>query len=116
MLIENVSISDKVNIMMQKRSAVRQPEKRIGWENIMTLLEGKKGKNYIVEKMELPRATEIRLQAMGLTQGTRLHLQNRKRSGAVIFIVRGTRLAVGKAIASAVFVQEDKEKEAVGNE
>lgn len=72
----------------------------------MTLPEGKKGCDYIVEKTELPRPVQIRLQAMGLTEGTRLHLQNKKKGGAVIFIVRGTRLAVGKPIASAIFVRE----------
>lgn len=75
----------------------------------MTLLKGNKGAEYTVERMELPKATEIRLEAMGLTQGTRLRLLNKKRSGSVIFIVRGTRLAVGKQIAEAIFLKETEE-------
>lgn len=75
----------------------------------MTLLEGNKGAEYTVERMELSKATEIRLEAMGLTQGTPLRLLNKKRSGSVIFIVRGTRLAVGKQIAEAIFLKETEE-------
>lgn len=77
----------------------------------MTLREGNKGAEYTVERMELPKATEIRLEAMGLTQGTPLRLLNKKRSGSVIFIVRGTRLAVGKQIAEAIFLKETEENQ-----
>lgn len=60
---------------------------------------------YEVMGMELPRATQMRLTALGLTAGTRLAVLNKKRSGAVIFHVRGTRLAVGKRIAERIYIK-----------
>lgn len=73
----------------------------------MTVLDGKKGKSYYVEEMNLLHQVEIRLQALGLTSGTKLTILNNKRNGAVIFKVRGTRLAVGKEIAEAISIRED---------
>lgn len=73
----------------------------------MSLLEGKIGSSYVVEELELDGAVERRLQAMGLTRGTRIQVLNNKKSGSVIFNVRGTRLAVGKKIAQAIKVRED---------
>ncbi len=62
------------------------------------------GGTYEVCGMELPRATQMRLTALGLTAGTRIRVLNNKRSGSVIFHVRGTRLAVGKRIAEHIYI------------
>ncbi len=72
----------------------------------MMLREGEKNHSYRVEKMNLPQATRIRLEALGLTNGTKMELLNCKRSGSVIIRIRGTRLAFGKQIAEAILVSE----------
>ena len=72
----------------------------------MTLYEGKVGKQYLVEDMETPDEVTRRLQALGLIEGTPLKLLNRKKKGALILYVRGTRLALGKDISSRILVKE----------
>lgn len=62
------------------------------------------GGTYEVCGMNLPRATKMRLTALGLTTGTKVLVLNNKRSGSVIFHVRGTRLAVGKKIAEHIYI------------
>lgn len=73
----------------------------------MSLLEGKIGSSYYVRSLSLKGTTERRLEAMGLTPGTRIVILNNKKSGSVIFKVRGTRLAVGRKIAEAIGIEED---------
>ena len=73
----------------------------------MTLIQGKVGHQYIVERLDLSGVLEKRLEALGLTIGTKVLLLNRKANGSLIFKVRGTRLAVGKDIAHAIVIKED---------
>lgn len=73
----------------------------------MSLLDGKIGNFYRVEDLQLERAVGGRLEALGLTIGTVIKVLNNKRSGSVIFKVRGTRLAIGKEIAAAILVREE---------
>lgn len=68
----------------------------------MTLCDGKMNHSYIVGSISLENATQIRLKALGLTDGTSITILNNKRTGSVIFTVRGTRLAVGKQIAKEI--------------
>lgn len=70
----------------------------------MTLRDGKIGSSYMVKSMDLVKETEFRLQALGMTIGTKITILNNKRSGAVIFKVRGTRLAIGKEFAEAISI------------
>ncbi|MBB5263853.1 ferrous iron transport protein A [Catenibacillus scindens] len=72
----------------------------------MTLAEGKIGNTYQVLKTEVEENTERRLEALGLTEGTKVLVLNRKGSGTMIFNVRGTRLAVGPQIAQGISVKE----------
>ncbi len=76
-------------------------------ESVMTLREGKIGESYLVESLSLEKETEFRLQALGMTIGTKIVILNNKRSGAVIFKVRGTRLAIGKEFAEAIRIQRE---------
>ena len=46
-----------------------------------------------------------RLQALGLNDGTKVKILNRKKEGALIIQVRGTRLALGKHISSGIEVK-----------
>ena len=72
----------------------------------MTLYEGTIGRQYLVEGMETSDEVTRRLQALGLIEGTPLKLLNRKKKGALILYVRGTRLALGKDISSRILVKE----------
>lgn len=76
----------------------------------MTLRECKVDKDYVVEDMDLDQGIMIRLKALGLTDGTHIHILNKKRSGSIIFHVRGSRLAVGKDIAESIHVKDNERK------
>ena len=72
----------------------------------MTLLEGLPGSEYIVESVDVNEKVGRRLEALGLIQGTKLEVLNRKKNGTMIFKARGTRLAIGKEISAGLFVKE----------
>jgi ferrous iron transport protein A len=72
----------------------------------MTLLNGQIGTVYIVRQLKLNDNTKRRLQALGLTEGTKVSVLNNKKNGSVIFKVRGTRLAIGARIADLILVKE----------
>lgn len=72
----------------------------------MFLVSGKIGNSYLVENISLDRDISRRLQALGVTKGTKINILNNKKSGSVIFSVRGSRLAVGRQIASGIEVKE----------
>lgn len=72
----------------------------------MTLYEAQKGGSYCVEGLCVEPAITRRLQALGLNDGTVVNVLNRKRHGALIVQVRGTRLALGKHISSSIQVSE----------
>ena len=72
----------------------------------MTLYEVKKEKIYIIERLYVEPSITRRLQALGLNDGTKIKVLNRKKKGALIIQVRGTRLALGKHISNGIDVQE----------
>lgn len=65
----------------------------------MSLAEGLIGKVYRVTGMDVEVNAMRRLEAMGMIDGTRITILNRKKNGTTIFKVRGTRLAVGRDLA-----------------
>lgn len=71
----------------------------------MTLHEGEIGQWYQVEGIHLAEDISRRLQVLGLTVGTKVQVLNRKKRGAIIFKVRGTRFAVGGKIADGIAVE-----------
>lgn len=71
----------------------------------MTLNNAEIGDTYIVEAMDLDLLTMRRLGALGITRGTEVKMLNRNSGGAVIFMVRGSRLAVGRKIADAIEIR-----------
>lgn len=77
----------------------------------MTLYDAKKDKQYVIEGLFVEAAVTRRLQALGLNDGTRLKVLNRKKRGALIIQVRGTRLALGKHLSSNIEVTEVYEDE-----
>ncbi|WP_313127918.1 FeoA family protein [Anaerocolumna sp.] len=72
----------------------------------MTLSEGQIGQFYFVKELKLEHTAKQRLEALGLIDGTKVELLNQNHNGAIVFKVRGTRLAIGKKIADAIFVEE----------
>lgn len=73
----------------------------------MKLIEGEKGKTYLVEQMDLPMNIDRRMAALGMTGQARVSVLNKKKKGALIINVRGTRFAIGKHIAENIEVEED---------
>ena len=72
----------------------------------MTLSESVPGKVYTVESTKLNEKVGRRLEALGLIIGTKVEVLNRKKTGTLIFKVRGTRLAVGNESSGGIFVKE----------
>lgn len=71
----------------------------------MRLIEGEIDRVYCVEKMDLPLHINRRLEALGMTGGSRILVVNKKKKGAMVIKVRGTRFAVGKNIAEHIEVR-----------
>ena len=74
----------------------------------MTLREMKINGTCLASGINLRHDTARRLGMLGLTMGTPLTLLNKKRSGAVIVKLRGTRVALGKEIADGIDVVPTK--------
>lgn len=77
----------------------------------MTLYEGETGQIYSVRELSMEEGLTRRLQALGLNEGTRVRILNRKKKGSLILSVRGTRLAVGKHITTHIEVEKQAEQE-----
>ena len=73
----------------------------------MTELESALGV-YRVVSVEAPHDVERRLAALGLTEGTRLDILGKKRGGASVIKVRGTRFAIGAEIAAGITIEEER--------
>ena len=69
------------------------------------LTDGIKNNIYSVCGMTLPLKTAKRLEALGMTSGTKISVLNKKKSAMVIF-VRGTRFALGRAIAQNIEIDK----------
>lgn len=74
----------------------------------MTLYDGEKGGVYEVDGVYVDEPITRRLQALGLNDGTKVKILNRKKGGALIIQVRGTRLALGKHISSGIEIKEER--------
>ena len=77
-------------------------------EEYMTLNLAVIGGVYLIEDMRLPQKTEKRLEALGMTHGTKIQVINTKDRGTMIVKVRGTRFAIGRDISSNIDVTEVK--------
>lgn len=76
----------------------------------MTLSEGVVGTVYNVLEVHEEMSIERRLAALGLISGTQITLLNKKKKGAMILSVRGSRFAIGKAIADGIFVEVSQDE------
>lgn len=85
----------------------------------MTLYEAEKGASCLIEGLHVEPAITRRLEALGLNDGTTVNVLNRKKRGAMIIQVRGTRLALGKHISSNIEIKQEsletKQKNAEGS-
>lgn len=72
----------------------------------MRLYEGEIGKTYEVEDMQMPLETERRMEALGMTKKTYITVMNKKRRGAMVVKLRGTRFALGQEILKHIQVKE----------
>ena len=73
----------------------------------MRLKEGKDNCTYIVESIDMELNLERRLDALGLTQGSRITILNNDKKRAITVRFRGTRFALGKRIADHIMVGEN---------
>ena len=71
-----------------------------------TLWDAELNKEYTVETILLENQVSRRLEALGINEGTPITVLTRKRTGALIAKIRGTRLALGKHITSNIEVKE----------
>lgn len=79
----------------------------------MTLNEAQKDNSYCIDGLFVEPAITRRLQALGLNDGTVIKVLNRKKKGALIIQVRGTRLALGRHISSNITIKEMEEQKNV---
>ena len=72
----------------------------------MTLKQGKNNKTYQVLSINIELLLERRLEALGLTEGTKITILNNNKKGALTARFRGTRFALGNRIADHIEVKE----------
>lgn len=72
----------------------------------MTLADGKINSDYIVEKVSLPIKIEKRMEALGMTVGSKVTLVHQKRNKTSVILIRGTKFAIGRDVASSIYVKE----------
>ncbi|MBR6383312.1 MAG: FeoA domain-containing protein [Lachnospiraceae bacterium] len=72
----------------------------------INLWDAELNKEYTVENIFLENPISRRLEALGINEGTPVCVLTRKKSGALIVKIRGTRLALGKHITSNIEIKE----------
>ena len=77
----------------------------------MTLYEAEKNRSYCISGLYVEPSLTRRLQALGLNDGTTIRVLNRKKKGALIIQVRGTRLALGRHISSNIEIKPAEEEQ-----
>lgn len=75
----------------------------------MNLKEGKNNGVYEVVDIQIELNLERRLEALGLTEGTKVTVLNNDKKGAMTVKFRGTRFAIGRRIADNIIVKEVSE-------
>lgn len=72
----------------------------------MNLKQGKTNKSYQVLSVDTELTLERRLEALGLTEGTKITILNNDKKGSLTAKFRGTRFALGRQIAEHITVKE----------
>ena len=73
----------------------------------MRLKEGKNNHTYAIRISIIELNLERRLEALGLTEGSKITILNNDKKGAMTVKFRGTRFALGRRIADNIFVKEE---------
>lgn len=73
----------------------------------MQLQQAQVNGTYRVIDIHLSTQLTRRLEALGLTQGAKITVMNKKRHGALVMKVRGTRFAIGKSISENIEVSQE---------
>lgn len=73
----------------------------------MRLCDGMVNGVYHMAGTHLSVQLSRRLEALGLTQGAKITIMNKKRHGALVMKVRGTRFAIGKSISENIDVEAE---------
>lgn len=72
----------------------------------MRLCDCAAGNIYMIRTVTAEETIVRRLEALGLVEGTKVHILMKKQDGSLIAAFQGTRLALGKKIAGAIEVEE----------
>jgi len=73
---------------------------------LLKLANGVKNNIYLVRGMNLPFKTAKRLEALGMTAGSKIAVLNKKKS-ALIVEFRGTRFALSNAVAQNIDIETE---------
>lgn len=68
----------------------------------MTLNAGQANHSYWIEHLDLPPALGQRLEAIGMTKGSAVHVVSNKNRGTMIVKIRGARFAIGRGVTENV--------------
>ena len=74
----------------------------------MTLFDACEKEDYIIEGIFVEEEITRRLEALGFNEGTQIKILTRKKNGAMIIKIRGTRMALGKNISTYIEVREKR--------
>ncbi|MCI9224012.1 MAG: ferrous iron transport protein A [Acutalibacter sp.] len=72
----------------------------------MILSNAMSGRLFYVVELGLPNEISRRLEALGMIKGSLVKVLRKKKRGAMIITVRGTRFALGLSIAEHILVKE----------
>lgn len=76
----------------------------------MRISEGRTHVRYKVIDIQLEPMLRRRLEALGITEGSVIQVLNKKKNGAFMIKIRGTRWAIGKKISEGIVCQEEKDE------
>ena len=76
----------------------------------MRLCDCAAGKLYMIRTVTAEETIVRRLEALGLVEGTKVHILMKKQDGSLIAAFQGTRLALGKKIAGAIEAEDCDEQ------
>ncbi len=78
----------------------------------INLSEGITNEEYIIQSINVDKATKSRLQVLGILKETKIIILNKRINGLIIK-VRGTRLGLDKEISKLIKIREVRENERV---
>ena len=76
----------------------------------LLLKHGICGKCYFVKQLNLQEDVERRFAVLGVTTGVKIQILNKKKSGAMVIKVRGTRFAIGAEFAEGIVVGDETDE------